>query len=92
MKTNVQTLSAASHSINNLANWLSNRNSFLSQLLSCRVSNLSLLGVIAFAIFAVAALLLASDMLQLYGWAAFCGLAALNSAMSLVLEVKKGGE
>ena len=90
MKTNV-TVNARQSNVN-ASEWLHENNSFLSELLECRISNASFIGAMAFAICAVMCIVLASDWCKFYGWSAFFGLLALNCVIGLFREFNKGGK
>ena len=71
--------------------WLSGHSEFLSQLLGCTVSNYAFMGAIVSAVLAAAALVLACDAVQAYGWAALCGMLSVQTAAPMVNEFRKGG-
>ena len=90
MKTNV-TVNAHQSNVN-VAEWLHGNNSFLSELLDCRISNASFIGAMAFVLCAVLCIVLASDWCKSYGWSAFFALAALNCVIGLFREFNQGGK
>ncbi len=71
--------------------WLPEKCEFLLQFLGCTVSNHSFMSAIVSTVLAAAALVLACDAVQAYGWAALCGTLSVQAAAPMVNEFRKGG-
>ena len=74
------------------AQWLFSRSEFISQLMGCTVSNLAFACSQLAALLAASGLILATDGVREYGWAAFCLLLAVRLSLPMVKEYKEGGE
>ena len=72
--------------------WLARRNEKISQLMGCTVTNLAFASSQLAALLAAAGLILATDGVREYGWAAFCLLLAVRLSLPMVKEYKEGGE
>ncbi|MBO5181834.1 MAG: hypothetical protein J6B92_08110 [Paraprevotella sp.] len=74
------------------AQWLSSRSELISQLMGCTVTNLAFACSQLAALLAAAGLILATDGVREYGWAAFCLLLAVRLSLPIIKEYKEGGE
>lgn len=68
--------------------WLSRRNETISQLTGCTVTNLSFVLSQAAGVLAAVAVVLCTDGVAEYGWAALCAAQAVRLARPMVKELK----
>lgn len=68
--------------------WLSSRCELVSQLTGCTVTNLSFVLSQAAGVLAAVAVVLCTDGVAEYGWAALCGAEAVRLARPMVKELK----
>lgn len=68
--------------------WLARRNETISQLTGCTVTNLSFVLSQAAGVLAAVAVVLCTDGVAEYGWAALCGAEAVRLARPMVKELK----
>lgn len=68
--------------------WLARRNETISQLVGCTVTNLSFVLSQAAGVLAAVAVVLCTDGVAEYGWAALCAAQAVRLARPMVKELK----
>lgn len=68
--------------------WLARRNETISQLTGCTVTNLSFVLSQAAGVLAAVAVVLCTDGVAEYGWAALCAMEAVRLARPMVKELK----